>query len=84
MISSAGAYERIIVGTQYAEVPLGVHIVRGENVVLFGEIDEIREPLKGLQLVSEAEIKQALRAEREADKLKGTLRSRFDFLDGLD
>ena len=35
----------------------------------------------GLQLVSEAAIKQAQRAEREADKMKGTLRARFDFLD---
>lgn len=65
-------------------MPLGVHIVRGENVVLFGQVDESKEPPQGLQLVSEAEIKQAQKAEKEAEKLKGTLRSRFDFLDGLD
>lgn len=80
----AGARERIIVGTQYAEVPLGVHIIRGENVVLFGEVDEAREPPAGLQLVSESEIKMAQRAEKEADKMKGMIRSRFDFLDGMD
>ena len=38
----------------------------------------------GLQLVSEAEIKMAQRAEKEADKMKGMIRSRFDFLDGMD
>lgn len=79
-----GAKERIIVGTQYAEVPLGVHIIRGENVVLFGEVDAAREPPAGLTLVSEAEIKVAQKAEREAEKMKGLLRSRFDFLDGMD
>ena len=80
----SGARERIIVGTQYAEVPLGVHIIRGENVVLVGEVDEEREPPAALQLVSEAEIKQAQRAEKEADKMSGLIRSRLDFLDGMD
>ncbi|KAI3438591.1 hypothetical protein D9Q98_001015 [Chlorella vulgaris] len=75
------AKERIIIGEQYAEVPLGLHIVRGENVVLLGELDAAREPPAGLLLVSEAAIKQAQRAEHEADKIKGTLRARFDFLD---
>jgi hypothetical protein len=27
------------------------------------------------------EIKQAQRAERESDKMRGTMRARFDFLD---
>ena len=71
-------------GTQYAEVPLGIHLIRGENVVLFGEVDESREPPVGLQLVSEAEIKMQQKAEKEAEKMKGLLRSRFDFLDGMD
>ena len=31
--------------------------------------------------VSEADIKRAQRAEREAEKMRGTLRARFDFLD---
>lgn len=56
---------------------------RGENVVLLGELDLAREPPAGLELVSEAAIKQAQRAEREADKMKGTLRARFDFLDDV-
>ena len=31
--------------------------------------------------VSEGEIKQAQKAEREAEKMKGLMRARFDFLD---
>ncbi len=84
IIISAEAKERIIVGTQYAEVPLGVELIRGENVVLFGEVDEAKEPPAGLQLVTEAEIKMAQKAEKEADKMKGLIRSRLDFLDGME
>jgi hypothetical protein len=32
------AYERIIVGEQYGDIPLGLYIIRGENVVLLGQI----------------------------------------------
>ena len=46
-----GARERILVGTQYADVPLGLHVVRGENVVLFGEVEAARDPPPGLQQV---------------------------------
>ena len=34
--------ERIYVGRKYGDIPRGVFIVRGENVVLLGEIDEKR------------------------------------------
>ena len=80
---AADARERIIVGSQYAEVPLGLHIVRGENVVLLGEVDPELEPPPGLSAVSEPEIRAAQRAEKEADKMQGLLRSRLDFLDDL-
>ena len=36
------AVERVVVGTQFADTPLGLYVVRGENVVLLGEIDELR------------------------------------------
>lgn len=49
--SRSGAKERIIVGAQYGEIPLGLHVVRGENVVLMGEIDEARDPPPGLSQV---------------------------------
>ena len=44
-----GAVERVIVGMLYSEMPLGLYVVRGENVVLLGEIDESRDPPPALQ-----------------------------------
>lgn len=32
------AVERIVVGSRYADVPLGLYVIRGENVVLLGEV----------------------------------------------
>jgi hypothetical protein len=32
------AIERIIVGEVYCDIPLGLYVIRGENVVLIGEI----------------------------------------------
>ena len=32
------AVERIVVGKQYADVPLGLYVIRGENTVLIGAI----------------------------------------------
>ncbi len=61
-----------------------MHLIRGENVVLLGEVDQERDPPPTLQRVSEAEIKQARKAEQEADKMKGLIRTRFDFLEGLE
>lgn len=48
--------ERIVVGQLYAEVALGLYVVRGENVVLLGEIDEARDPPAALRRVTHAEI----------------------------
>jgi U6 snRNA-associated Sm-like protein LSm1 len=33
-----GACERVIVGELYCDVPLGLYVIRGENVVLIGEL----------------------------------------------
>lgn len=44
------AVERIVVGSLYAEVQLGLYVVRGENVVLLGEVDEARDPPELLQV----------------------------------
>lgn len=35
--------ERIHVGTEYGDIPRGIFIIRGENVVLLGEIVRIFE-----------------------------------------
>ncbi|KAK9840942.1 hypothetical protein WJX81_001574 [Elliptochloris bilobata] len=79
-----GAVERTIVGLLYSETPLGLYVVRGENVVLLGEIDESRDPPPALQRVPESEIRIAQRAEREQEKIKKTMKARMDFLDFID
>ncbi|XP_022641760.1 sm-like protein LSM1B isoform X1 [Vigna radiata var. radiata] len=77
-----GACERVIVGDLYCDIPLGLYVIRGENVVLIGELDLEREELpEHMTRVSTAEIKRAQKAEREASDLKGTMRKRMEFLD---
>ena len=51
--------ERIIVNTLYADKSVGTFILRGENIVLLGEIDPAKEAAGGLKQVSEAEIQKA-------------------------
>lgn len=77
-----GACDRVIVGDIYCDIPLGLYIIRGENVVLIGELAVDKEELPAhMTCVSEAEIKQAQKAEREASDLKGMMRKRMEFLD---
>ncbi|XP_028763237.1 sm-like protein LSM1B isoform X2 [Neltuma alba] len=77
-----GACERVIVGDLYCDIPLGLYVIRGENVVLIGELDMEKEELpQSMTRVSEPEIKRAQKAEREASDLKGTMRRRMEFLD---
>ena len=74
------AVERIIVGSSYSDIPLGLYIGRGENVVLMGEIDEAIET-DGLTEVSNEEIKREREAEKAADMAKGEMLKRMDFLE---
>ncbi|XP_051897002.1 U6 snRNA-associated Sm-like protein LSm1 [Pristis pectinata] len=66
--------ERIHVGQKYGDIPRGIFIVRGENVVLLGEIDLDKESTSSLQRVTIEEILEELRQEQEvksrAEKLK--------------
>lgn len=76
------AVERIIVGELFCDIPLGLYIIRGENVVLIGELDPTRDDLPPDMIrVSVTEIEQAQKAERDATELKGTMRKRMEFLD---
>uniref|UniRef100_N1R0M0 Sm domain-containing protein n=1 Tax=Aegilops tauschii TaxID=37682 RepID=N1R0M0_AEGTA len=53
-----GACERVIVGELYCDVPLGLYVIRGENVVLIGELDREKDELPShMTCVSEAEIR---------------------------
>uniref|UniRef100_A0A3Q7FW48 VWFA domain-containing protein n=1 Tax=Solanum lycopersicum TaxID=4081 RepID=A0A3Q7FW48_SOLLC len=76
------ACERAIVGDLYCDIPLGLYIIRGENVVLIGELDVDKEELPPhMTRVSEAEIRRAQKAERDSTDLKGSMRKRMEFLD---
>ena len=68
-----GAVERHVVGSQYGDVPLGLYILRGENIVLLGEIDPDKEAAGGLKRVSDAEIDKAVAAHKEANPLGSKL-----------
>lgn len=74
--------ERIVVGNQYGDIELGVQVVRGENVVFMGRLDELcGEMPQGFEKVSEGEIKQAQKDAVLEEQLKGDIAKRFDFLD---
>ncbi|KAK6635604.1 SM-like, degradation of cytoplasmic mRNAs and positively regulates transcription initiation [Polyplax serrata] len=58
--------ERIHVGKEYGDISRGIFIVRGENVVLLGEIDSDKEKELPLDEVSVDDILDAQRREQEA------------------
>ncbi|KAG5885775.1 hypothetical protein JTB14_031211 [Gonioctena quinquepunctata] len=68
--------ERIHVGKEYGDIPRGVFIVRGENVVLLGEIDASREEDLPLTQVSVDDILDAQRKEQESKQDKQKLLSK--------
>ncbi|XP_074294823.1 sm-like protein LSM1B [Silene latifolia] len=77
-----GACERVIVGELYCDIPLGLYVIRGENVVLIGELDSEKDDLPPhMTRVSIPDIRKAQKAERDACDLKGTMRKRMEFLD---
>ncbi|CAN8068749.1 unnamed protein product [Agarophyton chilense] len=59
--------ERLAVKNMYADVPMGIFVIRGENVMLLGEVDEEKEIRVGdsMKQVSEREIRRALVEGRE-------------------
>ncbi|KZC04260.1 U6 snRNA-associated Sm-like protein LSm1, partial [Dufourea novaeangliae] len=59
--------ERIHVGKEYGDIPRGIFIVRGENVVLLGEI--VMEKEKDLPL-TEVSVDDILDAQRREQELK--------------
>ncbi|XP_003391415.1 PREDICTED: U6 snRNA-associated Sm-like protein LSm1 [Amphimedon queenslandica] len=57
--------ERIHVGKKYGDIPRGIFLVRGENMVLCGEIEKSLEESMELEKVSIEEIIEAQRQENE-------------------
>lgn len=68
--------ERIHVGNQFGDIPRGVFVIRGENVVLLGEIDLDKERSTNLEQVTVDEILEAQRVEQEAKQEKEKLKAR--------
>lgn len=68
--------ERIHVGNEYGDIPRGVFIIRGENVVLLGEIDREKECKLPLKEISVDEILDAQRREQEQRQEKHRLISK--------
>ncbi|KAK9454060.1 hypothetical protein V1511DRAFT_502605 [Dipodascopsis uninucleata] len=62
--------ERITVEAMYSDIPRGVYIIRGENVVLVGEIDPEKENEQHMKEVTLDEIYAAQQEEIEARKMK--------------
>ncbi|XP_063050537.1 U6 snRNA-associated Sm-like protein LSm1 [Engraulis encrasicolus] len=58
--------ERIHVGKKFGDIPRGIFVVRGENVVLLGEVDLDKECDQILQRVSIEEILEEQRIEQQA------------------
>lgn len=56
------AFERICVGRQYADIPRGLFVIRGENVLFIGELDfhqHLRVPMV------EVTIEEILKLQKE-------------------
>ncbi|KAK6535326.1 SM-like, degradation of cytoplasmic mRNAs and positively regulates transcription initiation [Orbilia ellipsospora] len=68
--------ERLYSQNLYADVPRGVYIVRGENVLLLGEIDLDKEDDTPLQLASVDEIYDAQKAESAQKKQREKKKAR--------
>ncbi|PVD29592.1 hypothetical protein C0Q70_08847 [Pomacea canaliculata] len=73
--------ERIHVGKKYGDIPRGIFIVRGENVVLLGEVDLENEDKLPLEEVSIDEIldmqrEMQIAKEREDERKRKALQER--------
>ncbi|CAO3607632.1 unnamed protein product [Mucor hiemalis] len=69
--------ERIYVGNCYGDIPRGIFLIRGENVVLLGEIDLDKEEQINLRQVPVEEILMAQREEIEAKEKVEKIKSKI-------
>jgi len=75
-------WERTVVGDKYSDESVGTEIVRGENLVLMGRVEQHLPPMPPSFTKVDAEaIKRAKQELREAEDLGADIRGRFDFLD---
>eukprot|EP00184_Porphyridium_aerugineum_P005009 CAMPEP_0184694138 /NCGR_PEP_ID=MMETSP0313-20130426/2187_1 /TAXON_ID=2792 /ORGANISM="Porphyridium aerugineum, Strain SAG 1380-2" /LENGTH=149 /DNA_ID=CAMNT_0027152373 /DNA_START=24 /DNA_END=473 /DNA_ORIENTATION=- len=61
------AVERVVVEAIFGDIPIGIYVIRGENVMLVGEMDHARDVFLAAKLrqVSQEEILRAQKAQKE-------------------
>lgn len=72
--------ERLIIDRSYCDVSIGILAVRGENVMLLGEIDAVRDTAATdkLRLEKESVVRKHIAARKEA-KLTLGLKAKFEW-----
>ncbi|XP_041755336.1 U6 snRNA-associated Sm-like protein LSm1 isoform X3 [Coregonus clupeaformis] len=73
--------ERIHVGKRYGDIPRGIFIVRGENVVLLGEIQVCIEDILEEQRLQQQSRQEAEKTKHLALKERGLVMPRPDIMD---
>ncbi|KAF6199301.1 hypothetical protein GE061_007327 [Apolygus lucorum] len=68
--------ERIHVGKEYGDIPRGIFVIRGENVVLLGEVNQEKEMNLPLKKVSKEDILIAQRREQELKQEQDKLQAK--------
>uniref|UniRef100_A0A0A9XH16 U6 snRNA-associated Sm-like protein LSm1 n=1 Tax=Lygus hesperus TaxID=30085 RepID=A0A0A9XH16_LYGHE len=68
--------ERIHVGKEYGDIPRGIFVIRGENVVLLGEVNQEKEMHLPLKKVSKEDILIAQRREQELKQEQDKLQAK--------
>lgn len=77
------AFERICVGRQYADIPRGLFVIRGENVLLIGEVDFYSPARVPMVEVSIEEILKLQRDDLEKKEKRDKLRQKAMIEHGL-
>ncbi|PFX34004.1 U6 snRNA-associated Sm-like protein LSm1 [Stylophora pistillata] len=75
--------ERIHVGGKYGDIPRGIFLIRGENMVLAGEIDEEKEAQSELEEVSVPDILELQRDEQLAKEEQERVKTKAKLKRGL-
>ena len=60
--------QRIIVNKNFGDIPLGLYLLRGDNVVLLGEVDDESEARCDLKRLSQEDILAAKQAAIETEE----------------
>ena len=59
------AEERVVVGKRFADVPLGLYVIRGENLVLLGQIDYAKEEVTVSTLLERVTVEEILQLKKD-------------------